>query len=101
MWYGNGWGWWWFAFVLIFFFLPLGYGWGYRGWGPWYRGRHHPRPPSDQLPPSSNVPRGSDPMDEETGWGWVGIFLWFVLIVAIVWLIAAWGWGGHWRGRGY
>jgi hypothetical protein len=98
-WYGYtgyGWWWWWIAFVLIFFLIPLGYGWGYRGWGPWYRRRNPRRSPGGELPPgnapSSNEP-GIPPAEEETGWGWSGAFLWFILIIAIIWLVAAWGWG--------
>jgi hypothetical protein len=86
--YGYGWWWWWIAFLIIFFLLPLGYGWGYRGWGPWYRRR----------PGGRNVPFGDDPnrlapIDDTSGWGWLGIFLWIILIVAIIWAIGAWGWG--------
>ncbi len=102
-WYSNGWWWWWVAFVVIFFLLPLGYGWGYRGWGPWYRRRRaHEAPRGEGVPPPSgaNYPPGESPSDEETGWGWAGAFLWLIFIVAIIWLVAAWGWGGRW-GRGY
>jgi hypothetical protein len=96
-WYGNGWWWWWIAFVLIFFLIPLGYGWGYRGWGPWYRRRGPGTSPPGEVPPSpapSDMRRG--PVGDETGWGWGAAFLWFILIIAIIWLIAAWGWGGRW-----
>jgi hypothetical protein len=87
-WYGGGWWWWWLAFVIFFFLLPLGYGWGYRGWGPWYRR-------------SSSLRRrrvGGDPIEpvsqeSDSGWGWLGIALWVVLILAIIWPIGAWGWG--------
>lgn len=88
-WYGYGWWWWWILFLVIFFFLPLLYGWGYRGWGPWYRRR---RPPRDLTPPETARDRTS-PIEEDSGWGWLGIVLWFVLIMAVLWLIAAWGWG--------
>jgi hypothetical protein len=92
-WYGTGWWWWWIFFVFIFFFLPLGYGWGYRGWGPWYRRRRPlPRTRTDNLPP------GTEPTmttDEAAGWGCMGLVLWIVLIIAIVWLIGVWGWGGR------
>ncbi len=83
--YGCWWlWWWWLAFVVIFFFIPLIYGWGYRGWGPWYRRR---RPP------------GTDLTETDSGWGWLGIFLWVILIVAIIWAIFAWGWGGNYQPR--
>ncbi len=94
-WYGYGWWWWWIAFLLIFFLLPLSYGWGYRGWGPWYSRRQPPTRGgriSRDVPPGSQVP----PEDEElTGWGWIAAFLWFVLVLAVIWAIAAffWGWG--------
>lgn len=90
MWYGwtgYGWWWWWFAFLVVFFLLPLGYGWGYRGWGPWYRrrgtserhvGEPSPAPVEDDL---------------DSGWGWTGVALWIVLLVALFWLVAAVGWG--------
>lgn len=80
LWYGFGWWWWWLLFVVIFFLLPVGYGWGYRGWGPWYRRR---RWVSDEY-----SERWSD-----DGWGWGGVILWIILILAIIWLIFAWGWG--------
>lgn len=97
-WYGYGWWWWWVAFVVIFFAIPLGYGWGYRGWGPWYRRGHSTGTPREEPPPGTPI----NTTDEyDTGWGWGGIFLWLILIIAIAWLIAAWGWGGRWGGRGY
>jgi hypothetical protein len=91
-WYGSGWWWWWVAFLLIFFLLPLGYGWGYRGWVPWYR-RRGSRGLRQEVPPTEM--RGG-PADEDldTGWGWGGMVLWVVLIVALIWFIAALGWGG-------
>ena len=85
--YGWGWWWWWLAFLIIFFLLPLGYGWGYRGWGPWYRRR----PPVRGALPDSGLNR-VEPVDDY-GWGWLGIFLWIILIIAIIWGIGAWGWG--------
>lgn len=85
--YGYGWWWWWLAFLIIFFFLPLGYGWGYRGWGPWYRRR----PPVRGTLSDSSVNRAG-PVDE-SGWGGLGIILWIILILAIIWGIGAWGWG--------
>ncbi|HZP87921.1 MAG TPA: hypothetical protein VFB54_13985 [Burkholderiales bacterium] len=84
-WYSYGWWWWWLLFLLIFFVLPLGYGWGYRGWGPWYRRR---------VIDSRNVPAGPTPEPTED-WGWIAIFLWIILIIAIVWLIAALSWYGR------
>ena len=99
-WYGSGCWWWWVAFVVIFFLIPLGYGWGYRGWRPWYRRRrtHKGLPGNVPSAPPGNYPRpGDQPTAEETGWGWAGVLLWFILIIAIIWLVAAWGWGG----RGY
>lgn len=91
-WYGAGWWWWWIAFVIIFFLLPLGYGWGYRGWGPWYQRRR--RIPGTRP---ADLPEGQ-PLPEETaaGWGCLGIIVWIILVLAIVWLIAALGWGGRW-----
>ncbi|HXS27806.1 MAG TPA: hypothetical protein VN730_09090 [Steroidobacteraceae bacterium] len=83
--YGYGWWWWWIVFVIIFFLLPLGYGWGYRGWGPWYRRR----PRSTRTLASDTDPVG--PVD--TGWGWLGIALWIILLIAIIWALGAWGWG--------
>lgn len=88
-WYAYGWWWWWIAFVLIFFLLPLGYGWGYRGWGPWYR-RGPPRSRGTSLPDRREP---FEPID--TGWGWLGIALWIILIIAIVWAIGAWDWRGR------
>lgn len=83
--YGYGWWWWWIVFVVIFFLLPLGYGWGYRGWGPWYRRR---------PPGARNLRSGTEPVGPiDTSWGWLGIALWIVLLVAILWAIGAWGWG--------
>ncbi len=87
-WYGYGWWWWWVAFVVIFFLLPLGYGWGYRGWGPWYRWRGRSR-----LDTGEGLPAGTGG-DYGDGWGVLGIFMWLVLILAIIWLVAAWG--GRW-----
>jgi hypothetical protein len=86
-WNGSGWWWWWIAFVVIFFLLPLGYGWGYRGWGPWYRRTRRPGVrPTDQA-------AGTTPAPEirEEGWGCLGIVLWIILIVAILWVVAAVG----------
>ncbi|HKT60752.1 MAG TPA: hypothetical protein VJQ46_11935 [Gemmatimonadales bacterium] len=77
-WYAYGWWWWWLAFLIIFFLLPLGYGWGYRGWGPWYRRRPGLTSIADH--------------DVDIGWGLIGILLWAVLILAIIWLIAALAW---------
>lgn len=58
-----------------------GYGWGYRGWGPWYRRR----------------PRGLRTLDPagpvDSAWGWAGIALWIILLIAIIWAIGAWRWG--------
>lgn len=87
--YGYGWWWWWMLFLLIFFLLPLAYGWGYRGWGPWYRRRLPARSPDAQL--------GRTDRDIEEGWGWIAIFLWIALIIAVLWLIAglSWGWGNQ------
>jgi hypothetical protein len=94
-WYGGyGWWWWWIAFLVIFFLLPLGYGWGYRGWGPWYRRGRRTRSGTDTLPADSSA------TGAETGWGCLGTLLWVVLIIAIIWIIFAWGWGGDWAGRG-
>jgi hypothetical protein len=80
-WNGYAWWWWWIAFVVIFFLLPLGYGWGYRGWGPWYR-----RP--------GTLAAGTEPgAGESAGWGGCAVILWIIVIIAIFWLIAGWGWG--------
>ena len=82
-WNGYVWWWWWIAFVVIFFLLPLGYGWGYRGWGPWYRRR---RP--------GTLAAGTEPgAGDSAGWGGCAVILWIIVIVAIFWLIAGWGWG--------
>jgi len=87
-WSSYGWWWWWWGMLILLFLLPLGYGWGMRGWGPWYRRRPVRR---EFLPPD-----GTDPFVTERGggWGWLGAFLWVVLVVLVVWLIAVWGWGG-------
>ena len=77
-WYGYGWWWWWVLFLVVFFVLPLGYGWGYRGWGPWWQRR----------PPVTHVTEDV----VQTGWGVVGTILWVVLIIAIIWIIAALAW---------
>ncbi len=99
-WHSNGWWWWWIAFVVIFFLIPLGYGWGYRGWGPWYRRRHPSGIPRSAAPPpdieGDNLRRTPADNETESGWGAAAVFLWLVLILAIIWLIAAWGWGGRW-----
>lgn len=29
----------------------------------------------------------------QTGWAWGGVVLWIILLVAIIWLIAAFVWG--------
>ncbi len=97
MWfYGYGWWWWWVLFLIIFFLLPLGYGWGYRGWGPWYRRRRSPELRDEGLPPAADRRSPTDP-ELDTGWGWAAVFLWIVLILAIIWLVVALGWGGRWR----
>jgi hypothetical protein len=83
-WYSTGWWWWWFVFLIIFFLLPLGYGWGYRGWGPWYRGRS-----TGRYNEGSTGPVDSD-LDE--GWGWISSFLWVILLIALIWLVAATLW---------
>lgn len=85
-WYGYGWWWWWVLFLIIFFLHPVGYGWGYRGWGPWYRRRGS----TTVRPSAAGEPPGAY---DQTGWGWGGAFLWIILLIAIVWLIAALGWG--------
>ncbi len=90
-WYSTGWWWWWLAFVVIFFLIPLGYGWGYRGWGPWYRRRRHYTGGPGEGPMGRTGP-GDEP---DSGWGALAIVLWFVLIVAAIWFIAAWGWGRY------
>jgi hypothetical protein len=95
-WYGNGWWWWWIAFVVIFFLIPLGYGWGWRGWGPWYRNRRRGSLPPGEVPPGPAPGDMRQGPPEETGWGRGAAFLWFILIIAIIWLVAAWGWGGRW-----
>jgi hypothetical protein len=77
-WYGYGWWWWWLAFLIIFFLFPLGYGWGYRGWGPWPRRR----------PTVFTIASG----EEDIGWGVIGVLMWVVVILAIIWLIAAISW---------
>jgi hypothetical protein len=84
-WYGYGWWWWWIAFLIIFFLIPVGYGWGYRGWGPWYGHRR------------TDVPRAAEraaaeEAAAEAGWGMLGCFVWIILIIAILWLIAALAW---------
>ena len=88
MWWGYGW-WWWWGILIIFFLLPLGYGWGLRGWGPWYRRR----------PIRRNVVRPGEPDPFETGtdsgWGWLAVFLWIVLILEIIWIITMWFWAGR------
>lgn len=98
-WNGTGWWWWWLAFVIIFFFLPLGYGWGYRGWGPWYRRRRSGGPSQVNMPANADRNR----VDLDTGWGAGSAVLWAVLIIALIWLIAAWGGGGGggWGGGRY
>lgn len=88
-WYAYGWWWWWIAFVVIFFLLPLSYGWGYRGWGPWYRRR--PGGPRAAPPPQGTG--NLEPLDE--GWGWLGVALWIILIIAIIWALGAWDWRGR------
>jgi len=62
-----------------------GYSCGYRGWGPWCR----------RLPGARNAPPGgTDPIGPvDIGWGWVGVALWIVLLIAIVRAIGARGWG--------
>lgn len=91
--YGWLWWWWWIGFVLIFFVLPLGYGWGYRGWGPWYRRRR------DGTRTRANLGRASDGSPDglessDVGWGWLGIALWIVLLIAVGWGIGMlWGIG--------
>lgn len=78
-WYSTGWWWWWILFLLVFFLLPLGYGWGYRGWGPWYRRRTPGRFTSEST---------GDP-DLDRGWGWISSFLWVILLIALIWIVAA------------
>lgn len=74
----------WFLLWLLFFFvlftLPLGYGWGYRGWG---------APPGPRWRGDRRVVMDEEgrPVDVEPTWGWLGDFLWAILIVSIVWLI--------------
>lgn len=98
-WYGAGWWWWWIAFVLIFLLLPLGYGWGYRGWGPWWRRgpRTRDRAAGEGTAASGRPTTRNGRNTEDVGWGWAGAFVWIVVIIAVVWVIAVWaGWG-----RGY
>lgn len=85
-WYSTGWWWWWVLFLLVFFLLPLGYGWGYRGWGPWYRRR-----PTTRVTEGTMPPVGAGP-DLDEGWGWVSSFLWVVLLIALIWIVAAFLW---------
>ena len=83
-WYSTGWWWWWLLFLVVFFLLPLGYGWGYRGWGPWYRRGTNTRISRGTIPP--------DEPDLDRGWGWISSFIWVVLLIAIIWIIAALVW---------
>lgn len=86
-WYGTGWWWWWLGILVLFFLLPLGYGWAKRGRGSWYRRRPSRRGAirSDALEPMR--------ADYDSRWGWLGVLLWIVLVLEVIWLAAVWGWG--------
>ena len=78
--------------MVIFFCIPLGYGWGYRGRGPWYRRRRGGSAMGRGGPLPGNVPANTGSPDNGVGYGWWGgIVLWIIFVVAIIWLIAAWG----------
>ena len=89
-WYSSSRSWWWLAFVMIVFFIPLRLGWGDRGWEPSYRRRRSFGSAHESVHPAA----GQAFDDMKTGRGAFGFLLWFLLIMALIWLITAWTWGG-------
>jgi len=83
--------WWWLWMVFMFVCLvpPVGYGWGYRGWGPPY-----PRYIQRRRALRAASISGSSAFDHHA-WGWGGDVVWAVLVVGMIWIVAA-SWG-RWR----
>jgi len=73
---------WWLMWMLVMFFFlvpPIGYGWGYRGWGapyPTYIQRRRGR--------QAAAVGGSAEINHHA-WGWVGDFVWGVVLVGLLW----------------
>ena len=80
------WVWLWLVLMLLFLVPSVGYGWGYRRWGPPYP-RYIQRRRGERVATTG----GSVSFDHHA-WGWRGDFVWMVLVVGIIWVVAALGW---------
>lgn len=78
--------WWllWLVFIVIFLVPPIGYGWGYRRWGPPY-----PRYIQRRRRLQAGATGASS---RHESWGWGGDFVWMVLFIGVLWVLAAFWW---------
>jgi hypothetical protein len=87
MWfYGPGWYWWWLGFVVVFLVIPALLGIA-RGWRPW---AHHREP----IKPGSGIAQ----LGKSDSWGSVGMALWVLVFLSLLWLLAGIGTGVGWFG---
>jgi hypothetical protein len=78
--------WWFWMFVMFMVFMPVGYGWGYRGWGapiPSYLQRRRMEAASAAGHPEAR---------KHLAWGWRGDFIWVLLAIELILLIALFVW---------
>jgi hypothetical protein len=84
----SSWWWVWMAFMFVFLISPVSYGWGYRGWGP-------PYPRYVQRRRGLRAPISGGGTFDHHAWGRGGDFLWLVLAIGMVWVVAAMFWPLH------
>ena len=73
------WFWWWLIFLFLLLVVPTWYGWGYRRWGA----------PYPSWTPAARVRAREAAAREARTWGFLADFVWFMLLIAIVWLVVA------------
>jgi hypothetical protein len=74
--------WWlvWMLFMVMFMVTPVGYGWGYRGWGPPYPSYFQRR--RERRAAAAGTSSGFD----HYAWGFVGDYVWLVLLIGTLWI---------------
>jgi hypothetical protein len=84
----GAWWFWWMGLMLLCLLPALGYGWLYRRWG-----FPLPRFLAQRRAQKAFAAGGATPFDPP--WGWMGDFIWVVLIIGALYAV-----GAAWLGLG-